>query len=59
MMCDANMIRSTKWGVPLDPSDPSKGLEWIGMFSMKDEHYQRIEEYFLLKREAGQEQTHQ
>lgn len=52
MMTRANMTRGTQFGVPVDPSNPSKGLEWIAMFSMKDEHYERIEEYFFQKQEA-------
>ncbi|MBC7486068.1 MAG: DUF550 domain-containing protein [Cytophagaceae bacterium] len=49
MMTDANMMRGGEFGIPVDPKDPSKGLQWKHAFECEDDDFEKIEEYFLNK----------
>ena len=50
MMSENNMLRSNKFGVPVDPSAPEKGLEWKGYFELTEDDFDAIETYFINKK---------
>ena len=50
MMEKNNMTRGVQYGVPVDPKEPSRGLSWKGLMEMKDEDFDKIEDYFLSKK---------
>jgi len=47
-----NMASSGRYGIPIDPKDPSRGLLWKDMFKMNDEDFDKIEEFFIHKRDG-------
>jgi hypothetical protein len=59
MMQENNMTKlsqsgTPQFGIPVDPKDPNKCLEWKCFEDMKDEDYDKIEEYFLAKKTKGE-----
>lgn len=53
MLVRNNMVRDNQYGVPVDPKNPSNGLSWKYIGLMTDEDFDKIEEYFILKRDRG------
>ena len=49
MMEINNMTRYSQYGVPVDPINPTKGLQWKSIMTMTDEDFDKIEEYFINK----------
>jgi len=61
MLARENMFRAdaidqdkSEIGVPIDPNDPGKGLEWINMFSLDEPDFDALELYFLNKQNQTQ-----
>ncbi|MFT5724146.1 MAG: hypothetical protein ACI9JN_001263 [Bacteroidia bacterium] len=49
MMVKANMTRGLQFGIPVNPSDPNKGLHWKNLAQMEDSDFDKIEKYFIEK----------
>lgn len=50
MMQAANMTRGNQYGVPVDPSNPARGLKWKTFVQLQDDDFDKIEDYFLAKK---------
>lgn len=55
MMVDNGMYRELEYGVPLDPHNPNKGLEWKSVWSFKEKDFENIEKFFLRKEEQTEQ----
>ena len=51
MMSINNMTRVGQYGIPADPKYPNKGLVWKSIQEMEDEDFDKLEEYFIAKRD--------
>ena len=53
MMVSNNMVKCDQYGVPVDPKNPTLGLIWKYLGLMEDDDFDKIEEYFILKRDRS------
>jgi hypothetical protein len=49
LMAQNNMTRGDQLGVPVDPYNPSRGVEWKYRYEMTFEDDEKIKKYFELK----------
>lgn len=52
MMERNNMTQFGKYGIPVEPKDPSKGLRWKKWADLEDADFDKLEEYFLFRKET-------
>lgn len=49
MMEVNNMTKGNKYGIPINPNNPSSGLCWKSIIEINDNDFDLIEEYFIIK----------
>jgi hypothetical protein len=50
MMQKHNMTIVNNFGIPVDPKNTKKGLNWKSLSDLEDSDFDKIEEFFLIKK---------